>query len=57
MGEAMKTLPSLGNQHLLEEGFYHAGLDLSRPTLGRVFTPFNLPLAHHPTEVVGRKGQ
>jgi len=56
MGEAMKTLPSLGNQHLLEEGFYPGGLDFSRPTLVRVFKPFNLPLAHHPPEVVERKG-
>jgi len=40
MVEAIKSLPFLGNQHLLEEGFYPAGLDFSRPTFVRVLKPF-----------------
>jgi len=55
MGEAIKSIHSLGNQHLLEEGFYPAGLDFSRPTLVRVLKRFNLLLAHHPPVVVKRK--
>jgi len=56
MGEAIKTLPSPGNEHLLEEGFYPAGLGFSRPSIVTVLKPFNLPLAHHPPGVVERKG-
>jgi len=56
MREVLKFLPSFGNQHLFEEVFYPAGLDFSRPTLVSVLKPFNLPLAHHPPEVVERKG-